>query len=357
MKKRTILTLSLCVVASAMAMAQGLTASNEVIDCGQVAYQSPVTTDFELVNKGRHAVRIDKVLTSCSCLSVEYPRTDIAANGKASLRVTYDAAQMGHFNKAVNVYVQGEKVPVALRLKGQVVEEVVDFSGDYPYTLGSLLADKNDLEFDDVNKGERPQQKIHIRNNSSEIVQPVVMHLPVYLQAEVSPSKIAPGHGGVVTLTLDSHKLKEMGLTQTSVFLGQFPGDKVSHEKEITVSAILLPQFDDYSETALLNAPQVELSTHHLDLGAFNGKKKLKGEVVIKNIGYSTLEIKSLQMFTTGIQMSLNKTKVAPGEQALLKVTADERQLRTVRTQPRVLMITNDPAHAKVVIKIDTQSN
>lgn len=355
MKKKTILTLALLALASGPTLAQGLTATNEVIDCGQVTYQVPVSTDFELVNKGRRSVRIDKVLTSCGCLSVEYPQGDIAGGDKAQLHVTFDAAQMGHFNKSIHIYMEGEKAPVALRLKGQVVEEVTDFSGNYPFALGLLLADRHDIEFDDVNKGERPQQKIHIRNNSSEIVQPVVMHLPAYLQAEVSPSKIAPTHGGVVTLTLDSRKLKEMGLTQTSVYLGSFPGDKVSHEKEISVSAILLPQFDGVDENALLNAPKLELSTHELNLGAFGSKKKLKGEVIIKNTGYSPLEIKSMQMFTSGIQISLNKTTIKPAEQAVLKITADQKQLQSVRTQPRVLMITNDPSNAKVVVKINAQ--
>lgn len=356
MNKTKIFALMLCAMASVGVRAQSLTATNEVIDCGQVTYRLPVTTDFELVNKGRRAVRIEKVLTSCGCLTVEYPQTDIAGGAKAQIRATYDAAQMGHFNKAIHVYLLGDPTPLALQLKGQVVEEVADFSGDYPYTLGQLLADKNDIEFDDVNKGECPQQKIHIRNNSSEILQPVVMHLPAYLQAEVSPSKIAPAHGGVVTLTLDSRKLKEMGLTQTSVYLGGFPGDKVSHEKEIGVSAILLPQFEGINDDVLKYAPKLELSTRELDLGAFNGKKKLKGEVLIKNNGRSTLEIKNLQMFTTGIQLSLGSTKIEPGAQSVLKVTAEERELRSVRTQPRVLMITNDPENAKVVIRINVKT-
>lgn len=355
MNKKTIITLLLSVCASTVVDAQGLKASNEVIDYGQVAYHSPVTTEFELLNKSKHGVRIEKVLTSCGCLAVEYPHTDIAAGAKALLRVTYDAAQMGRFNKAIHVYLLGETTPVRLQVKGKVVEEVADFSGDYPYTLGNFLADKNDIEFDDVNQGERPQQKIHIRNNSSEASQPVVMHLPAFLEAEVSPSKISPGHAGVVTLTLDSRKLKDMGLTQTSVFLGMFPGDKVSHEKEISVSAILLPQFDGINEQVMKYAPKMELSTRELNLGSFNGKKKLKGEVVVKNNGRSTLEIQNLQMFTSGIQLSLSTQKIAPGSQAVLKVTADERQLRSVRTQPRVLMITNDPENAKVVIKINAK--
>ncbi len=353
MNKKSIL-VSLFAVFTLSVNAQRMEVTSPSIDCGQVQYRNPVSADFEILNKGNRPLRIDEVRVSCGCTTVDYPTTEIAADGKFSLHVTYDAQQMGSFDKLVAVYANGEKKPLVLHLKGRVVRHIVDFSGAYPFKLGSLLADKTDLEYDDVNRGELPQQKIHIRNTTSGVVQPVVMHLPNYLRADVSPSKIAPGHSGVVTITLDSRLLKDLGLTQTSVYLGQFPGDKVSHEKEISISAVLLPKFDQLA-SASSAAPHMTLSTTELNLGPFGNKKKLKGEVVIRNDGQSTLDIKSLQMFTAGLQVSLNKTKLAPGEEAKMKVTAEQRQLRNLRTKPRILMITNDPQSPKVVVHIITE--
>jgi hypothetical protein len=37
-------------------------------------------------------------------------------------------------------------------------------------------------------------QRIHIMNPTDEVLQPVVLHLPPYLTAQVSPSKLAPRH-------------------------------------------------------------------------------------------------------------------------------------------------------------------
>jgi len=54
------------------------------------------------------------------------------------------------------------------------------------------------------------------------------------------------------------------------------------------------------------------------------------------------------------LQVSLNKTKLAPGEYAKLKITAVERDLKLVK-EPRVLMITNDPEQPKVVIEVKTE--
>lgn len=334
------------------AHAQNLKAVNEIIDCGQVMYQNPATVEFELKNHSGKPIHITGVRTSCGCTDVSYPQTAIEAGDKFVVSVTYDALTMGHFDKYVDVYSDGSDKPVVLRVRGNVVREKVDYGGDYNFMLGSIKADCNDVEFDDVNRGDRPQKKIHVFNATSQNVQPVVMHLAKYLTADVSPSTIAPGHGGVVTLTLNSNKLDDMGLTQTSVFLGAFPGDKVNRSKEISVSAVLLPKFNNLTAQQLAAAPKLHLSTTELDLGSFGDRKKLKGEVVIRNDGKSPLKIKSLQMFTVGLQVSLNRQELQPGESAKIKITAEKKQLKTARSMPRVLMITNDPNQPKVSIKI-----
>ena len=353
--KKLFVCVSLLALSSLGVSAQKIDAVNAVVDCGQTTYRTPATAEFELTNRSAHPMHIVDVRMSCGCTDVEYPKEAIPAEGKFTVRVTYDAQTLGHYDKLVDIYADSADRPLVLRMRGQVVREIVDFGGKYGFALGSIQSDCNDIEFDDVNRGERPQKKIHIRNTTGETVQPVVMHLPDYLTADVSPSKIAPGHSGVVTLTLDSKRLKDMGLTQTSVFLGAFPGDKVSRDKELSVSAVLLPKFDNLSASQLANAPRLSLSAQQLNLGAFNGKKKLKGEIIIRNDGKSALNIKSLQMFTVGLQVSLNKQKLMPGEQAKMKVTAEEKLIKSARSMPRVLMITNDPNQPKVTIRIITE--
>lgn len=59
-----------------------------------------------------------------------------------------------------------------------------------------------------------------------------------------------------------------------------------------------------------------------------------------------------MQMFTTGLKVRLNKSKLDPGESAKLKITAYKKQLKSARSRPRVLMITNDPDKPKVVIHV-----
>ena len=338
------------------ASAQKITTQHEVVDCGQVVFNKPVTAEFMLKNDGHKPLVINNVLKSCGCTEVDYPKTGIAAGESFVIKAVYDAKQMGTFTKQVCLYTNADEEPFILSMRGKVVGSVVDFAGSYDEMLGVIKSDAQEVEFDDVNRGDRPVQRIHIFNPTDELLEPVVMHLPPYLHAFVSPSKVAPRHSAEISFVLDSKKLRDLGLNQTSVYLGERPGDKIAPEKEIVVSAVLLPGFENMTPTKKALAPKIEMSATDLNLGSFNGKKKLKGEILITNKGKSELDIRSMQMFTMGLQVNLKKSKIQPGETVKMKVTAVAADLKKSRVRhPRILMITNDPEHAKVVVKINVQ--
>ena len=148
------------------AHAQSLTAEQTTIYCGQVPFSQPVTAEFKLRNHATAPLTITDVRTSCGCVVVDYPRNEIAPGEQFSITATYDARLMGTFQKQIGVYSKQDKKPLMLNLQGRVVREVVDFDGEYPEQLGNFMADKSEVEFDNVNRGDRPTQIIHIRNNS-----------------------------------------------------------------------------------------------------------------------------------------------------------------------------------------------
>lgn len=339
-------------LAATNAAAQRISAEHEITDCGTVGYDKPVTVKFNLRNKGGE-LRIDTIITSCGCATANYPRGVISRGDRFSVELTYDARQLGHFEKEAAVYCNASNKPLYLKMYGVVTEDAGEDASNYPFTIGGVLADKNDIEFDDVNRGDMPVQKIHFINKGTKSVSPVIMHLPPYLKASVSPSAVAPGRKGTVTITLNSSKLRDFGLNQSSVYLGMYVGDKIGEDKEITVSAVLLPDFSNMSETRIANSPVISLSEETLELGAFDSKQNKSGTIIITNTGKSMLAIRSLQMFTTGLRVKLNKTKLEPGETAKLKITAYRKQLQNARSKPRVLMITNDPSKAKITINVN----
>lgn len=353
MDKRNILAAAFAALGTLTMHAQGLKAEQESIDLGRVAYKTPVTASFKIVNKGKNELRINDVRTNCGCVVAELKHRKIGKGKSITLSATYDAKQLGHFEKVIAVYADELQEPYMVRMKGVVVADVDEFDGIYDYKLGELDVDHTSIEFDDVNRGDRPTQKIHIKNNSGHDVEPVIMHLPPYLSATVSPTKIAPGHAGTATIILDSRGMHDLGLTQTTVYLGSYPGDKVSEDKSIEISTVLLPEEQEMAGGIGNNAPALRASTSALELGSFGKRKKKSGSVTLKNEGGDTLEIRSIQVFTPGLDVSLGNRKILPGKTETIKVTAHKELLQKARTQPRILMITNDPVQPKVVIYVN----
>lgn len=331
------------------ASAQKLSITKQTIDVGRTGYEMPVTATFELRNRGLRKLVIEDVKPDCHCTKVEFPKGEIGIGDKFTIRMTYDARQLGHFNKQAAILSNGSKTPVYITMTGVVLADMKDYSGSYPYDFGGLLADANNLEFDNVNKGEQRTFEMRVMNNGNSRMQPNVLHLPSYLSAKAYPEFLSPGHSGKVVFTLHSDKIRDYGLTQTSVYLAQQLGEKVKSQTEIGISAVLLPPV-----VTMANAPQLQLSDTTLNL-VFAGKSKKTGEILLTNTGSSRLDITSLQMFTRGLKVTLSKSRLMPGESARMKITAIAAELKKARSTPRVLMITNDPKQSKVVITVKSK--
>jgi hypothetical protein len=334
------------------AVAQKLIIEKTTIDVGRTGYEQPITAVFEFRVKGSKKVRINDVRPDCNCTKVEYPKTD--QGDKFQIRMTYDARQLGHFDKQAAVVTNATAKPFYIRMKGIVLRDYQNLSKNYPITMGNLLLDHSELEFDDINRGDQQVQLLHIYNSSTTVCQPNLMHLPSYLKATMAPERLGPGRAGTLTVTLNSNELHDYGLTQSAVFLAENPGDTVSADHEIPVSAVLLPSFMGMNAAQKQYAPKMQLSKTTCDI-QFNSKSKKKDVIEITNKGRTELDISSLQLFTGGLQVSLSKSKLQPGEKTTLKITALRDELKKVRTRPRILMITNDPDHPKVTITINAK--
>ena len=345
----------ICHLSFSPAGAQKLVVQQQTINCGKTGYEVPATATFELRNKGLKRLVIKEVHPDCGCTQVQVSKKELGANDKATIKLTYDARQLGHYVKQAAVYTNASDQPVYLTMKGVVLEELKDYSGVYPYAMGELLADKNVLEFDDVNKGDHPIQEIHILNNSERQMTPNIQHLPSYLSAIVTPEKLAPGHAGKVSVMLNSENINDYGLTQSSVYLASNLGDKVSPDNELPISVVLLPDLKNYEGNLKQYAARMELSDSVLTLGIISGKNHKSGTILITNRGRQPLKISSMQMFTAGLKLTLGERELQPGQQTKLKIEADRDKLLKARSKPRVLMITNDPDHTKVVITIQVK--
>ena len=162
---------------------------------------------------------------------------------------------------------------------------VKDFTTSHPYQIGQIRLDRNTIDFPDVNAGDRPEITIGVVNLSDRPYEPVLMHLPPYLRmGKESQCAVEGVRKGTIKLTLDSKKLNDFGLTQSSVYLARFAGDKVSEENEIPVSAVLCPTSLKMSAQEKAKAPAIRLSQTEVDFVPHLLKKnKATHAVVITN--------------------------------------------------------------------------
>ena len=352
--KRIFTTLyTLAAVALTAAAQPRFTSNTEMHNFGQIEWKHPVSVQYTITNTGDQPLVLTEVEPDCACSVAQWTKTPIAPGEKGMVNVTFDAEALGHFHKSVAIYSNAEPHLVYLKFSGEVVQEIKDYTKTHPYLIGQIRIDKNNLDFPDVQPGDKPVIHIGVVNLSDRPYEPVLMHLPPYLQMEVKPKKKKKGEKGVITLTLDSEKLTDLGLTQTSVYLARFAGDKVGDENEIPVSAILLPDFSGMTVTEKTNAPSIQLSTKDVDMSAVLAKKsKARQDIILTNTGRSPLQIRKLQVFHPAVGVSLKKSLLQPGESTRLRVNVVKKNIGKKRRHLRLLMLTNDPMQPKVEINI-----
>lgn len=351
--KRAIFTLYICAT-TLTAVAQPRFSSNtESYSFGQIEWKQPVSVQYTITNTGNQPLVLTEVEPDCACSVAEWTQTPIAPGEKGTISVEFDGQALGRFDKSLAIYTNAEPHLARLRFTGEVVQEVKDFSRAYPFLIGQIRLDCNELDFPDVHRGESPQMRIGVVNQSDRPYEPVLMHLPSYLDMTVEPTVLQKGERGLITLTLNTEKLTDLGLTQASVYLSRFTGDKVSDENEIPLSAVLLPDFSGMTATEQAAAPVVRLSETDIDLSAaLAKKKKVKHNLVLTNTGGAPLQISKLQVFNPAVSVSLKKSILQAGESTRLRVTVERENISKKKRHLRILMITNDPVHPKVEINV-----
>lgn len=329
-----------------------ITFDREQQDLGYVLWRNPVTVTYAFTNTGDKPLVISNVTTSCGCTKATWTEEPIPAGGKGTVTAVFDAEAIGRFYKEVGVYCNASPMPLYLEFNGEVTADPKNFTFTHPIAFGAIRLDKEEIEFDDVNRGDKPVFEILVANTSNKPYTPVLMHLPPYLSVKSTPEVIGRNKSGKIEVTLDTEKLPALGVTRASVYLSRFLGDKVGSENEIPVSVVLLPDFSSMSEYEKQNPPVISLSTQKLEYLNLKPTQKKSQTVVITNTGKTDLVIKDMQVFSMALSVNLKKRVLKPGESTKMKVTVLAKNLSRVRGTQRILMITNDPQHPKITVRV-----
>lgn len=78
-------------------------------DFGKIQQGRPVTHLFEVSNIGTEPIRIENVQASCGCTTPEWSTDAIKPGGTTTIKVGFNAASEGPFQKAVTILYNGNQ--------------------------------------------------------------------------------------------------------------------------------------------------------------------------------------------------------------------------------------------------------
>ena len=88
-------------------------------DFGMIPQGKPVFYFFEIVNSGTTPLKLDNVQASCGCTTPEWNHEAIPAGSADKIRVGYNAASEGAFDKYITITYNGN-LSKQLHIKGTV---------------------------------------------------------------------------------------------------------------------------------------------------------------------------------------------------------------------------------------------
>lgn len=370
-KMKKIIAIIACVLTCVQTEAQKISFKSESASLGTTLWKSPVTATFKFTNKEKTSLRVLDVDPGCGCTSVEWTKDDVVKGKWGEIKVTYDGQQLGHYDRYIEVFTNASSHPVRLRIFGVISTELeINVDSLFPYIIDNVRVSTNNIEFPDLHAGDSAKVSFDVYNAGDRSYTLQVMHLPSYVTMKASPEKIGRNRFGTIELTAHGDDVPDLGLTQTSIYIPRYPGDKVGTDNEMALSIVKLSHTP--VETSGKLTPKLTLSTTDLTLkshgaiaklankigfkettlGKVGIKTKMQGQVTITNRGLAPLNITNVQAFNQAITVSLPKRVIEPGVSVNMKIVIDSRFLGVSKAQPRVLIITDDPKMPKAVINV-----
>lgn len=99
--------------------AETIQLSETTYNFGKIAQGKPVTHNFVITNTGKEPMKLDNVQASCGCTTPEWSREAIAPGKSTAIKVGYNAAAEGVFEKAITIYYNNGQVK-QITIKGNV---------------------------------------------------------------------------------------------------------------------------------------------------------------------------------------------------------------------------------------------
>ncbi len=99
----------------------------ETIDLGKIQQGNPTVATFSVANIGMEPLIIEQANPTCGCTISDYTKEPIANGKTGTIKATYNAANIGAFEKHLTVKFAGVDQVKSITIKGEVLSKD-DFS-------------------------------------------------------------------------------------------------------------------------------------------------------------------------------------------------------------------------------------
>ena len=96
---------------------------SETIDLGKIKQDVPTPAVFEVINIGTEDLLIEQANPTCGCTIGEYTKDKIAPGKSGTIKATYNAKNIGMFEKHLTVKFAGIEGMKSITIKGEVIKK------------------------------------------------------------------------------------------------------------------------------------------------------------------------------------------------------------------------------------------
>lgn len=311
---------------------------------------------FTIKNTGDSPLVITRITASCGCTQPEWSKEPIAPGKTGKIKVTYNPkGRPGPFYKTISIYSNGKKGSFSLGIKGKVTPKELKPVFTYPYQIGDLKLESKNILLSTVRPTENVGKKIHVINEGKTSLKIQIGKVPNYLNIVATPSQLAPGEVGEITLLLEAKSVKQKGriITKVPVTI-QSTGQKKGSEEHILFAANVIDDFSQLTTVEKSKAPVAKLSGTLLDFGKLPNKGKVYGTIEITNTGKSPLMVYSATCDEERITVSGGKKEIKPGVTTTIKVTVRPKEVKT-KLEALINIVCNDPNGPVRLVKVTAE--
>jgi len=299
-----------------------------------------VSHAFLLKNQGKADLLLSKVLPSCSCVTVDYPRNPIKVGETEQVIVTFTpSGAAGRVFRTVDVFDADNYCIGTLEISADVTPSDRNIQDRFKYTLApQLYVSRIKVPFGYVFHGQQLSKSIVLANSGSTPIQLQSFHTSNYLHIDL-PASVQPGEEKSVQLTYTAPSQPDFFATITDTVWFKANGQSVHQPIIVHMFCTAYYSLTDDSPSLRTYPSEVHWSK--------KSKNRLVANIDVFNDGTSDLKLHHIEL-PDGVTANLKEEHVIKtGGHDILQLTTSFDSSFILR------LFTNDPIRLVKEIQIN----